>query len=129
MFTCGFDRSNFSLPMTARLLVLAGVSTGGSGQYFVKLNLGRISVIRVQLEEPLPQFRDDLLQAGEVELANLALVAIAEATVLGGGTRAEQSLLQDLFEVANPEPGAGERFEELYRPAGGEGRRNCRLDR
>jgi hypothetical protein len=24
MFTCGFDRSNFSLPMTASLLVLAG---------------------------------------------------------------------------------------------------------
>jgi hypothetical protein len=28
MFTCGFDRSNFSLPMTTRLLVLAGACTG-----------------------------------------------------------------------------------------------------
>src|SRR5712691_7834741 len=79
MFTCGFDRSNFSLPMTARLLVLAGACTGFSEYFKRKLNFAeptlryRVgSVVRVQLEKLLPQLRRYLFQAGEIELADLA---------------------------------------------------------
>ena len=73
-FTCGFDRSNFSLPIAVHPLF---------GRRVPAIQNKTRSVIRIQLQKLCPQFRRDLLQAGEVELADLALVAVAEAVVLG----------------------------------------------
>src|SRR5271168_2511415 len=112
MFTCGFDRSNFSLPMTARLLVLAGACTG------VQVNTSNEtklvgSVVRVQLEELLSQLRRDALETGEIEFANLALVGVAEPAVLRRGRLSQNSLAEDGLEVANAKLRALQRSQEV----------------
>src|ERR1700722_20886067 len=82
MFTCGFDRSNFSLPMTLSSPRVGRRMHRGSGEYFKrKLNL-LVSVVRVQLEKLLSQLRHNPLQASKIQLGNLPLIGVAEPAVL-----------------------------------------------
>src|ERR1039457_6530389 len=103
-FTCGFDRSNFSLPIAVHPLF---------GRQVPAIQNKTRSVIRIQLQELCPQLGSDLFQAGEVELANLALVAVAEAGVLAGRGCSEQSLAQHQLEVANTQSGARNRLKKV----------------
>ena len=79
----------------------------GSGEYFrknyeTKLWGTRISsVVRVQLEEFLSQFRCDLFQAGEIEFADLALIGVAQPAVFCGSVGSQVALAENLFEVAD----------------------------
>src|SRR5438309_8034447 len=80
MFTCGLDRSNFSLPIAVHPLQLRRACR-------LIQNLVR-SVVRVQLEELRAQIGRNLLQRRKVELADLTLVARSQLVVLGGGIAA-----------------------------------------
>src|ERR1700733_15186809 len=115
MFTCGFDRSNFSLPMTARLLVLAGacrVQVNTS----TKLNFAGTkpdrSVVRVQLKKPLAQLWGDTLQAGEIELANLALIGVAQPMIFSSSRSSQVAFGENIFEVANAQLRALQRLQK-----------------
>jgi len=111
MFTCGFDRSNFSLPIAVSSLI-------GRAEPAVQIIR---SVVGVQLEEFGPNVGGDFFQAGEVEFADLALVAVAEAAVLGGGWGAEDALAQDGLEVADAQAGAFDGLEKIFDPGRREG--------
>src|ERR1035438_5637033 len=102
-FTCGFDRSNFSLPIAIHPLF---------GRQVPAIQNKTRSVIRIQLQKLCPQLRRDLLQASEIELADLALIAIAECVVLGRDSRAQQALAQNQLVVADAQSGASYRLEK-----------------
>src|ERR1035437_5327442 len=103
-FTCGLDRSNFSLPI---------VSSSLSSRSMPAIQNQTRSVVGVQLIKTRPQFGCDLLQAGQVKLANLALVAIAQAAILAGRCRTQQAFAEHQFEVADAQPGSLNRPQKL----------------
>src|SRR5260370_26478272 len=91
----------------------------GSGEYFRKnyetkvWGTGMSSVVRVQLEKLLTQLRCDLLQAGEIEFADLALIGVAEAAVLRGSVGSQVALAEDIFKVADAQLRAFQRLQKL----------------
>src|ERR1035437_9224688 len=109
-FTCGLDRSNFSLPI---------VSSSLSSRSMPAIQNQTRSVVGVQLIKTRPQFGCDLLQAGQVELADLALVAIAQAAILAGRCRTQQAFAEYQFEVADAQPSSLNRLQKLLDPGWG----------
>src|SRR5208283_2137060 len=85
------------------------------------------SIICVQLAKLCPQLRCDTLQTGEVELADLAPVAVAQPPVLR--FRAQNACAQHLLEVADAQPGTLDRPQKLLQPGRGEGRLDGGMDR
>src|ERR1035441_8124865 len=105
-----FDRSNFSLPIAVHPLF---------GRQVPAIQNKTRSIVRVQLQKLCPQFGRDLFQACEIELADLALVAVAERAVLGGHSRAQQALAQNQLVVADAQSSASHRLEKVPDPGYG----------
>ena len=72
------------------------------------------SIVRVEFEKLLPQLGIDLLQAGEVILAKLALVTAVELVVVGFGLLAQLAGLQDLLVLADAQAAALQRLQKPF---------------
>src|ERR1700710_1008405 len=95
MFTCGLDRSNFSFAIALSVfLCWPTIRRQVSSQL-------PNSVVRVQSEEPTPKLRSDSLQAGEIQLTNLSLIASWKTGIFALCLLAQKALFQDLFELAD----------------------------
>src|ERR1700749_821205 len=71
------------------------------------------SVVGVQLQELLPQLWSDMLEAGEIEFTNLALIGVAEPVVLRGSIGSQVALREDIFKVTDAQLRSLQRFQKL----------------
>ncbi len=76
--------------------MLAGACTGVQVNTSNETKLGGVSVVRVQLEKLLPQLGCNLLQAGEVQFANLALVGVAQLAILSCRRRSQVAMAENV---------------------------------
>src|ERR1700722_1790643 len=84
------------------------------------------SVVRVNLQKPLPQFNRHLLDTGQILLPDQSLVAGRERLIQFRRILTQQTFIQNLLELPHPQLLSRNRSQKEVGAVGGEGRFNPR---
>src|ERR1039458_748106 len=118
-FTCGFERSNFSLPMPLypfrqTFSCRPGIADREKAHFAL--------VVGVNLEITLPQLQCHGFNQLQITLAGQRLVRYRQRAIQRYGLLAKQSALQNALVIANPKLGASRTIKEDFHIPRGKGR-------
>jgi len=78
----------------------------------MRKRLSRASIVGVNLQIPLPQLQGNRFHQLQIPLAGQALVGNRQRRVKARGLLAQQSPLENAFEIANAQLGTAARFRK-----------------